>query len=204
MKEIEQLKVLLIDDHTLFSQSLSFALKQFRSDLEIVVINRESDLRKIDDFSIYDVVLLDIHLEKSFSTDGFEIVEYLLNLSSIIKIIMLTGFDLPVYEYKAEQLGIEGFVNKNIEAETLLEVIDSVISGHNYYSKEVEFHDELTDREKEILVFLGEGNKRKEIASKLFISDRTLTNHIQNILEKLEVDSTIRAIIKARKMGYIK
>lgn len=204
MKEIEQLKVLLIDDHTLFSQSLSFALKQFRSDLEIVVINRESDLRKIDDFSIYDVVLLDIHLEKSFSTDGFEIVEYLLNLSSIIKIIMLTGFDLPVYEYKAEQLGIEGFVNKNIEAETLLEVIYSVISGHNYYSKEVEFHDELTDREKEILVFLGEGNKRKEIASKLFISDRTLTNHIQNILEKLEVDSTIRAIIKARKMGYIK
>ncbi len=204
MKEIEQLKVLLIDDHTLFSQSLSFALKQFRSDLEIVVINRESDLRKIDDFSIYDVVLLDIHLEKSFSTDGFEIAEYLLNLSSIIKIIMLTGFDLPVYEYKAEQLGIEGFVNKNIEAETLLEVIDSVISGHNYYSKEVEFHDELTDREKEILVFLGEGNKRKEIASKLFISDRTLTNHIQNILEKLEVDSTIRAIIKARKMGYIK
>lgn len=198
------MKVLLIDDHTLFSQSLSFALKQFRSDLEIVVINRESDLRKIDDFSIYDVVLLDIHLEKSFSTDGFEIVEYLLNLSSIIKIIMLTGFDLPVYEYKAEQLGIEGFVNKNIEAETLLEVIDSVISGHNYYSKEVEFHDELTDREKEILVFLGEGNKRKEIASKLFISDRTLTNHIQNILEKLEVDSTIRAIIKARKMGYIK
>lgn len=204
MKEIEQLKVLLIDDHTLFSQSLSFALKQFRSDLEIVVINRESDLRKIDDFSIYDVVLLDIHLEKSFSTDGFEIAEYLLNLSSIIKIIMLTGFDLPVYEYKAEQLRIEGFVNKNIEAETLLEVIDSVISGHNYYSKEVEFHDELTDREKEILVFLGEGNKRKEIASKLFISDRTLTNHIQNILEKLEVDSTIRAIIKARKMGYIK
>ncbi|MFZ2460821.1 MAG: response regulator transcription factor [Streptococcus infantarius] len=198
------MKVLLIDDHTLFSQSLSFALKQFRSDLEIVVINRESDLRKIDDFSIYDVVLLDIHLEKSFSTDGFEIVEYLLNLSSIIKIIMLTGFDLPVYEYKAEQLGIEGFVNKNIEAETLLEVIYSVISGHNYYSKEVEFHDELTDREKEILVFLGEGNKRKEIASKLFISDRTLTNHIQNILEKLEVDSTIRAIIKARKMGYIK
>lgn len=198
------MKVLLIDDHTLFSQSLSFALKQFRSDLEIVVINRESDLRKIDDFSIYDVVLLDIHLEKSFSTDGFEIVEYLLNLSSIIKIIMLTGFDLPVYEYKAEQLGIEGFVNKNIEAETLLEVIDSVISGHNYYSKEVEFYDELTDREKEILVFLGEGNKRKEIASKLFISDRTLTNHIQNILEKLEVDSTIRAIIKARKMGYIK
>ena len=198
------MKVLLIDDHTLFSQSLSFALKQFRSDLEIVVINRESDLRKIDDFSIYDVVLLDIHLEKSFSTDGFEIAEYLLNLSSIIKIIMLTGFDLPVYEYKAEQLGIEGFVKKNIEAETLLEVIDSVISGHNYYSKEVEFHDELTDREKEILVFLGEGNKRKEIASKLFISDRTLTNHIQNILEKLEVDSTIRAIIKARKMGYIK
>ena len=75
------MKVLLIDDHTLFSQSLSFALKQFRSDLEIVVINRESDLRKIDDFSIYDVVLLDIHLEKSFSTDGFEIAEYLLNLS---------------------------------------------------------------------------------------------------------------------------
>ncbi|CYW84637.1 TPA: response regulator transcription factor [Streptococcus suis] len=198
------MKVLLIDDHTLFSQSLSLALKQFRTNMDIVVINQESELKKINDFSIYDVVLLDIHLEKSFSSDGFEIAEYLLNRFSHVKIIMLTGFDLPVYEYKAEQLGIEGFVNKNIEAEALLEVIDSVRIGRTFYSKGAEFHDELTDREKEILFYLGEGIKRKDIATKLFISDRTLTNHIQSILEKLEVDSTIRAIIKAQKMGYIK
>lgn len=95
------MKVLLIDDHTLFSQSLSLALKQFRTNMDIVVINQESELKKINDFSIYDVVLLDIHLEKSFSSDGFEIAEYLLNRFSHVKIIMLTGFDLPVYEYKA-------------------------------------------------------------------------------------------------------
>ncbi|WP_044475170.1 LuxR C-terminal-related transcriptional regulator, partial [Streptococcus suis] len=50
----------------------------------------------------------------------------------------------------------------------------------------------------------GNGEKRKDIAKSLYISDRTLTNHIQNILEKLEVDSTLKAVIKAQKLGYIK
>lgn len=198
------MKVLLIDDHRLFSQSLALALKQFQSDIETHIINSEEELQTIKDYSRYQIILLDINLDKSFSLDGFEIAEFILHHEPSAKIIMLTGFDLPVYEYKSEQLGISGFVNKNIEASQLIAVMQEVMQGKTYFSKREEFHDDLTDREKEILICLGEGMKRKEISQNLFISERTLTNHIQNILEKLEVDSTIRAIIKAQKLGYIK
>lgn len=197
------MKVLLIDDHTLFAQSLALALKQFRKDLLTETINRESDLSRLQNGTNFDVILLDIKLGKNFSQDGFELAKAIRKLQADAKILMLTGFDLPVYEYRAEQLGVNGFVNKNIEADKLLRIIDLVAQGGTYFSKKTNFRDELTDREKEILTCLGKGEKRKDIAQRLFISERTLTNHIQSILDKLEVDSTIKAIVKARKLGYL-
>ncbi|WP_044980123.1 LuxR C-terminal-related transcriptional regulator, partial [Streptococcus suis] len=113
-------------------------------------------------------------------------------------------FDLPVYEYQAQKLGVKAFVPKNISSKRLIQILKDISYGKNYFPNQNYFIDELTEREKEILIHLGNGEKRKDIAKSLYISDRTLTNHIQNILEKLEVDSTLKAVIKAQKLGYIK
>ena len=63
--------------------------------------------------------------------------------------------------------------------------------------------DELTDTERQILQLIASGKKRKEIAAKLYISERTLSNHLQHIYEKLEVTSAVEAVTKALQMGYL-
>lgn len=156
------------------------------------------------EYLFFDVVLLDVNLGGFFSVDGFELAKRMLIDSPKTKIILLTGYDLPVYQYEAKKIGIKGFVNKNIDALSLIKIIEKIKDGEEYFSQSLVFMDVLTEREKEILSFLGQGLKRKEITNLLYISDRTLTNHIQNILDKLEVDSTIKAIIKAQKLGYIR
>ncbi len=201
------MNILLIDDHRLFAESLSLALKQSMEMNCLKIIGSEKDyleLLRDFDLSFFDVILLDVNLGKLFSIDGFELAKRILDDSPQVKIILLTGYDLPVYQYEAKKIGIKGFVNKNIDASALITVIDKVTGGEEFFLQPLAFIDVLTEREKEILLFLGQGLKRKEITSKLYISERTLTNHIQNILDKLEVDSTIKAIIKAQKLGYIK
>lgn len=152
----------------------------------------------------FDIILLDVNLSNGFSVDGFELAKRILADVPKAKILLLTGYDLPVYQYEAKKIGIKGFANKNIDARSLTKIIEKIYNGEEYFSQTLVFVDVLTEREKEILSFLGQGMKRKEITSILYISERTLTNHIQNILEKLEVDSTIKAIIKVQKLGYIR
>ena len=201
------MNILLIDDHRLFAESLSLTLKQSMETSCLQIIGSEADYFKLIhslELSFFDIVLLDIKLENLFSMDGFELAKKMLKDSSKTKIILLTGYDLPVYQYEAKKIGIRGFVNKNIDALSLIQIIQKIKNGEEYFSQSLAFIDVLTEREKEILSFLGQGLKRKEITNLLYISERTLTNHIQNILDKLEVDSTIKAIIKAQKLGYIK
>lgn len=201
------LNILLIDDHRLFSESLALAIKQFDEINKLTVINTEQEFNYLQNkygLDLFDIVLLDINLDKNFSSDGFDIAKKMIVKYSSIKIILLTGYDLPVYQYEAKRIGIKGFANKNIDCISLINIIKKIIDGGEYFSTNIVFAELLTEREKEILSLLGKGEKRKNIAKTIYISERTLTNHIQNILEKLEVDSTIKAIIKAQKLGYIK
>lgn len=202
-----RLNLLLIDDHRLFSESLSLVLSQYKEVKIFDVVNSEEEyltLLQKQILTIYDVVLVDINLERVFSKDGFAIAKDLMKIDSTVKIILLTGYDLPVYQYEAKKLGIKAFVLKNSDILLLINVIRKVLAGEIYFSTDIVFIDELTEREKEILFHLAQGEKRNKLAQRLYISDRTLTNHIQNILDKLEVDSTIKAVIKAQKLGYIK
>ena len=63
--------------------------------------------------------------------------------------------------------------------------------------------EELTETEKQVLRMLSSGIKRKEIAEQLFMSERTVSNHLQHIFEKLEVSSAVEAITKSIQLGYI-
>lgn len=65
------------------------------------------------------------------------------------------------------------------------------------------FIEDLTDAEKKVLQLLSAGKKRKEAAKELYISERTLSNHLQHIFEKLSVTSTVEAVTKAIRLGYL-
>ena len=195
---------MLIDDHKLFSQSLALVLDQTTSDVQVDMINSEGELPDdLSELTVYDVLVLDINLDKGFSEDGFELAEQIQAVVDV-PILMLTGFDLPVYEYQAHKLELSGFVNKNIDTEDLLSLLKHVKDGGRHFTTENWFIDELTPRERELLGAIATGKKRKMIAEELYISERTLTNHMQSIMDKLEVNSTIEAIQKARELGYLK
>ena len=119
------------------------------------------------------------------------------------RVVILSGYDLPVYRSEGRKIGAKGFVNKNIEPEKLISILSKIMQGILYFDREIPFIEGLTDSEKQIIQLIAEGQKRKDIASTLYISERTLSNHLQHIFEKLDVTSAVEAVTKAIQLGYI-
>ena len=78
-----------------------------------------------------------------------------------------------------------------------------VNDGATHFPREEVFIEDLTEGEKKVLELVATGAKRKDIAEQLFISERTVSNHLQHIFEKLQVGSTIEAVTKSIQLGYI-
>ena len=152
-----------------------------------------------------DMILMDINLKNLSNTDGLEVAAEIIKDNPKVKIIILTGYDLPVYRHEAKKIGASGFLNKNISPEDLIESLLRVSHGKTCFpseSNEIIIED-LTSMEKNILQLLCSGKKRKNIAEELYMSERTLSNHLQHIFEKLDVSSTVEAVTKALQLGYI-
>ena len=123
----------------------------------------------------------------------------------MVKIIVLTGYDLPVYRHEARKTGISGFLNKNISPDDLISSLIHVSRGNTCFPSESNeiIIENLTSMEKKILQLISSGKKRKCVADELYMSERTLSNHLQHIFEKLDVSSVVEAVTKAIQLGYI-
>lgn len=173
---------------------------------EIEAFDSINDVSQLDNFIASkkpDIILMDINLKNISSEDGLELARQILSRYPKQRIVILSGYDLPVYRSEAIKIGAKGFVNKNIEPEKLISILSKIMQGISYLDKEVPFIEGLTDSEKQIIQLIAEGKKRKNIASTLYISERTLSNHLQHIFEKLDVTSAVEAVTKAIQLGYI-
>ena len=150
-----------------------------------------------------DIILMDINLGKMSDEDGLILAQNLLQMFPDQKIVILSGYDLPVYRKEAKKLGAKGFINKEVAPEELLHILDAINNGSTYFENTGSFVEELTETEKQVLRMLAGGIKRKEIAEQLFMSERTVSNHLQHIFEKLEVSSAVEAVTKSIKLGYL-
>ncbi|OJE32388.1 DNA-binding response regulator [Bacillus tropicus] len=197
------MNILLIDDHALFAKSLEIALEDYPEiDQFHSLQNIENVIKIINEFKP-DITLLDINLSNISSEDGLEVAKIILDSKCDTKIVILTGYDLPVYQYEAQKLGVSGFINKNILPEALLQILNEINKGAYHFPISTESVEELTNSEKQILQLLCDGYKRKEIASMLYASERTVSNHIQHVFDKLDVSSSLEAVTKGIKLGYI-
>ena len=197
------INILLVDDHALFSKSLEIALSDYP---EITSFKSVDDISLLDSFlETYrpDILLMDINLKNIASEDGLELTRQLLCRYPEQKIVILPGYDLPIYRREAEKIGAKGFINKNTEPEKLVSVLSQISQGVVVFNRDIPFLEELTECEKQILRLIADGMKRKEIAAALYISERTLSNHLQHIFEKLGVTSSVEAMTKAIQMGYL-
>lgn len=197
------MKVLLVDDHMLFAKSLEIALEGHSLIESLTSIqdtgNILEDICRLNP----DIILMDINLNQRNDEDGLSLSRRILKEFPQQKLVMLSGYDLPVYRRESCKIGAKGFISKTVSPEELLHILSFIANGHTYFPNTDSFMEELTLSEKEVLQMLAEGWKRKEIANRLFLSERTVSNHLQHVFDKLQVSSSVEAVAKGLQLGYI-
>ncbi|MDA3881752.1 MAG: response regulator transcription factor [Bacteroidales bacterium] len=215
-----QITVFLVDDHDIVRDGIRALLKD-DSYIEIIGEAASGDecVQSLQTITPH-VVLMDINLP---DMTGIELTEQIIKMYPQLNIIMLSmhlGSDFILNSIEA---GAKGYVPKTISQQELIEAIHTVADGKEYYSNEVseillqnyisqtkQLSKQvevptvtLTSRETEILTLFAEGLSNKEIASRLFISIRTVESHKNNIMQKLDVKSSVDLVKYAIKHNLI-
>ena len=194
------MKILLIDDHKLFSQSIKLIL-ELSEDIERVDLM--DDFSSVLDFPFddYDIILIDINLTSLYQEDGLSLAQMIIKNGCSAKIVILTGYSKKMYEYRAKIMGSWGFLDKSIAPVELVQNLIEIYQGRKIFSDEVVV-DVLTSREIEILELVRNGLSIDDICEKVYVSKRTVSNHLANIFSKLGVSSRQEAIHVAEQLGY--
>ena len=194
------MKILLIDDHKLFSQSIKLIL-ELSEDIERVDLM--DDFSSVLDFPYddYDIILIDINLTSLYQEDGLSLAQTIIKNGCSAKIVILTGYSKKMYEYRAKIMGSWGFLDKSIAPGELLQKLIEIYQGRRLFSDEVVV-DVLTSREIEILELVRNGLSIDDICEKVYVSKRTVSNHLANIFSKLGVSSRQEAIHIAEQLFF--
>jgi DNA-binding NarL/FixJ family response regulator len=158
-----------------------------------------------------DVLLLDIQMP---GKSGIELAAIIAKNYKQIKIIALTNIDVLAQIKKILQLGVMGYLLKDASPETIVQAIETVYEGNQYIQEELKqqllnslssrnSRQIVTRREKEILQLIVDEFTNQEIADKLYLSLRTVENHRNNLLQKLEVKNTAGLVKVAIQDGLI-
>lgn len=212
---MDTIRVLIADDHTLFREGLRALLSSI-PDVEVVgeASSGKEALRLAVEHQP-DVILMDIQMP---DLNGIEATRQILRTSPHVGIIVLTMFQDDDSVFAVMRAGARGYVLKGADQAVLLRAVRAVANGESLFSPEIaarlmqffanlepasrtELFPELTEREREILSFVADGQTNAEIAEKLVISMKTVRNHVSNIFSKLQVADRAQAVIRAREAG---
>jgi DNA-binding NarL/FixJ family response regulator len=153
-----------------------------------------------------DVVVMDIHMPE---LTGIEATRRIRHELPDVRVLVLTAYDNPAYVQALLEAGADGYVLKTAELAELLRALREVAVGRTAFDPAVmsraasETGEGLTDREREVLLCAARGLTNKQIGVSLFISDRTVQGHLQNMYEKLGVASRTEAVTTALARGLI-
>ncbi|MGD8297830.1 MAG: response regulator transcription factor [Desulfobacterales bacterium] len=212
--------ILIVDDHPLVREGLKSILKPATEYEVIGQAGRAREALHLVKSLQPDLVLLDLSLpDKS----GLEICREIRNISPTTRILIVSMHSKVDYIVKAFQAGATGYMTKESATERLMGGIKRVLDGEYYMDGSVSHrvveelmqapdremkitdaaYDTLTPREQEIMVLLAEGCSAKEAAEKLFISPKTVENHRANIMNKLDLHSTLELVRYAARLGLV-
>jgi DNA-binding NarL/FixJ family response regulator len=209
---METIRIAVVDDHTLFRKGLVSLLSKSNSRFDVIweAGNGTEFLEKLRT-GLPDIVLMDISMP---GMDGIEATTTAVTLYPSIRIIALSMYGEQEYYLKMIQAGVKGFLRKDSDIDEVGRAITKVNEGENCFSQEMLYtlvtqrqkpKDEiLTEREGQILELICHGFSAMEIASKLFLSKRTVEKHRANILEKTNCRNTAKLVAWAMKNNYAK
>ena len=193
------IKVMLVDDHEMVRLGVSSYLS-IQEDIEVV---GEAENGKIGYEKALelrpDVILMDLVMEEM---DGIDSTKAILKDWPEAKIIIVTSFIDDEKVYPAIEAGAAGYL---LKTSTAHEIADAIRAMERLTKKqEPVLHEDLTNREHEILMLIAQGKSNQEIADELFITLKTVKTHVSNILAKLDVDDRTQAAIYAFQHGLAK
>ena len=207
MSEKAPIRILCVDDHPLLRQGIATII-QSQSDMQLVAeaANGKEAIRKFKEHEP-DVTLMDLRLP---DMSGIDVLIAIRNESADARIIMLTTFEGDVEIHRALEAGARAYLLKSMPPKELVEVIRQVHAGKKRIPTEIAAHlaehlgeEELTDRERDVLKHIAGGNRNRDIAELLFISEETVKVHIKHIMDKLGASDRTEAVAIAVRRGII-
>lgn len=206
-------RIILVDDHSLFRNGLRGLLDRCAGCRVVGEAGSgEEFLALLDDVEA-DIVFMDFSMP---GLDGAQTTERALARRPELRIITLSMFGEESYYSRMVEAGAKGFLLKDSDIGDVLEAMDAVMAGGSYFSPQLlssltgrmrtreDVPDEqLSSREREILVAVCQGLSNQEIADTLFISKRTVDKHRANILEKTGCKNTASLVVYAIRHGIV-
>lgn len=193
----DDISIIIIDDHKMIANALGNQLNAIEGLNVINVITDATDLKQKILNNVPDVILMDIRLGKY---NGIELAKELSNSNIDTRIILMSGYNVGSIPKIA---GIDAFVSKEESIESLSNTIKTVFRDNVYIFPHSTIENTLTSSEIKILRLISEDKTRKEIANTLYISEKTVSNHISSIFDKLKVRSSVGAVVKGIDLGLI-
>lgn len=221
--------IVLADDHQLFREGVKRII-DLETDMEVVAECSDGDEVAMVCRNLHpDVVLMDINMP---NVNGVEATQCVRDQCPGTRVIILSIHDDEAYVYETLRTGASGYLLKDMEAEDLIEAVRSVAQGNAYIHPKVtgklidefrrlseqegiinSFHTvdlnedwrgSLTRREMEVLKLMAEGRSNRAIGEFLFISEKTVKNHVSSVLQKMDVQDRTQAVVTAIKTGWVK
>ncbi|NLJ67469.1 MAG: response regulator transcription factor [Clostridiales bacterium] len=215
---MNMIRVMIADDHSLMRKGLQQILEL---EDDIRVIGQAKNGKEAVELGLTvapDIILMDINMPIK---NGLQAIKELKERGCPAQIIVLTIHEDREYLLKSIKAGASGYVMKDAESDHLIEAIRDVYNGQTYVqpnittglikefdeaqksdmNRKLEYdkYDNLTQREIEVLLLIAEGKNNREIAEELFISDKTVKNHVSNIFKKIDVSDRTQAAVYVLK-----
>jgi DNA-binding NarL/FixJ family response regulator len=210
--------VLIADDQALMRGGFRMILDA-EPDIEVLgeAIDGADAVRGFDRLRP-DVVVMDVRMP---TMDGIEATRRITGLEPTARVLMLTTFDLDEYVYEALRAGASGFLLKDRPPEELVQAVRVVAAGDALLAPTVtrrlieEFAkrpgspaapaavEQLTEREREVLVLMARGRSNAEIAGDLFVAETTVKTHVGRVLHKLGLRDRAQAVVLAYESGLV-
>ena len=207
MATLTRIRILSVDDHPLMHEGIATVIRNQPDMLLVAEAFNGRDAIRLFRERTPDVTLMDLRLP---DMSGIDAMIAILTETPEARVVILTTFEGDAEIRRALEAGARNYVLKSMPPKELMEVIRQVYAGKKRISPEIAAHlaehysdEALTDREVEVLRQVAGGNRNRDIAEKLFITEETVKVHMKHIMEKLGATDRTQAVAIGVRRGII-